>query len=217
MYDLNEAARPLKPIPWSSPFSVHELTTAWAKSESDFLKSQSLSKIFSEWLYKVYETVVSATKLKANKIVVLKAAVGGSAGGFVFKPSTTHLLVLHLHWNTACCVCSSSFSLLLNFCRWVSPARRPIRTSWTSRALNALSSCQRGKHSGEYCIRFCAPIVSCKLTSAACFHSSATERDEWLEAIAKAIDDYTKKKITFISSRSQEEVRTWRLCGWTVW
>ncbi|KAA8580344.1 hypothetical protein FQN60_005879, partial [Etheostoma spectabile] len=30
--------------------------------------------------------------------------------------------------------------------------------------------------------------------------SSATERDEWLEAIAKAIDDYTKKKITFISS-----------------
>lgn len=38
-------------------------------------------------------------------------------------------------------------------------------------------------------------------------HSSATERDEWLEAIAKAIDDYTKKKITFISSRSQEEVK----------
>ncbi|KAM4614656.1 FYVE, RhoGEF and PH domain-containing protein 6 isoform 2-T2 [Polymixia lowei] len=35
--------------------------------------------------------------------------------------------------------------------------------------------------------------------------SSATEKDEWLEAIAKAIDDYTKKKITFISSRSQEE------------
>uniref|UniRef100_A0A7N6B502 FYVE, RhoGEF and PH domain containing 6 n=1 Tax=Anabas testudineus TaxID=64144 RepID=A0A7N6B502_ANATE len=37
--------------------------------------------------------------------------------------------------------------------------------------------------------------------------SSATERDEWLEAIATAIDDYTKKKITFISSRSQEEVK----------
>nr|XP_057922861.1 FYVE, RhoGEF and PH domain-containing protein 6-like [Doryrhamphus excisus]XP_057922862.1 FYVE, RhoGEF and PH domain-containing protein 6-like [Doryrhamphus excisus] len=35
--------------------------------------------------------------------------------------------------------------------------------------------------------------------------SSATERDEWLEAIARAIDDHTKKKITFISSRSQEE------------
>lgn len=35
--------------------------------------------------------------------------------------------------------------------------------------------------------------------------NSATERDEWLEAIAKAIDDYTKKKITFIASRSQEE------------
>lgn len=35
--------------------------------------------------------------------------------------------------------------------------------------------------------------------------SSATERDEWLEAIAEAIEDYTKKKITFIASRSQEE------------
>ncbi|XP_037837221.1 FYVE, RhoGEF and PH domain-containing protein 6 isoform X2 [Kryptolebias marmoratus] len=35
--------------------------------------------------------------------------------------------------------------------------------------------------------------------------SSAKERDEWLEAIGRAIDDYTKKKITFTSSRSQEE------------
>lgn len=35
--------------------------------------------------------------------------------------------------------------------------------------------------------------------------NSATERDEWLEAIAKAIEDYTKKKITFSASRSQEE------------
>ncbi|XP_077399531.1 FYVE, RhoGEF and PH domain-containing protein 6-like isoform X2 [Vanacampus margaritifer] len=35
--------------------------------------------------------------------------------------------------------------------------------------------------------------------------SSATERDEWLEAIAKAIDDHAKKKISFTSSRSQEE------------
>ncbi|XP_055045839.2 FYVE, RhoGEF and PH domain-containing protein 6 isoform X2 [Misgurnus anguillicaudatus] len=34
--------------------------------------------------------------------------------------------------------------------------------------------------------------------------NSATERDEWLEAIATAIDDYTKKKISFFSSRSQE-------------
>lgn len=41
-------------------------------------------------------------------------------------------------------------------------------------------------------------------------HSAATERDEWLEAIAKAIDDYTKKKTTFISSRSQEEVKAKR-------
>ncbi|XP_077449543.1 FYVE, RhoGEF and PH domain-containing protein 6 isoform X2 [Stigmatopora argus] len=35
--------------------------------------------------------------------------------------------------------------------------------------------------------------------------SSATERDRWLEAIAEAIDDHAKKKISFISSRSQEE------------
>ncbi|XP_037098630.1 FYVE, RhoGEF and PH domain-containing protein 6 isoform X1 [Syngnathus acus] len=35
--------------------------------------------------------------------------------------------------------------------------------------------------------------------------SSATERDEWLEAIAKAIRDHAKKKISFTSSRSQEE------------
>ncbi|XP_036373741.1 FYVE, RhoGEF and PH domain-containing protein 6 [Megalops cyprinoides] len=35
--------------------------------------------------------------------------------------------------------------------------------------------------------------------------SSATERDEWLEAISKAIDDYTRKKITFFCSKSQEE------------
>ncbi|KAJ0056873.1 hypothetical protein NL108_000671, partial [Boleophthalmus pectinirostris] len=38
--------------------------------------------------------------------------------------------------------------------------------------------------------------------------NSASERDEWLEAIATAINDYTKKKITFISSRSQEADET---------
>ncbi|KAJ8374179.1 hypothetical protein SKAU_G00047590 [Synaphobranchus kaupii] len=36
--------------------------------------------------------------------------------------------------------------------------------------------------------------------------SSATERDEWLEAISRAIEDYTRKKITFFPSKSQEEV-----------
>uniref|UniRef100_A0A672Q2L2 FYVE, RhoGEF and PH domain-containing protein 6-like n=1 Tax=Sinocyclocheilus grahami TaxID=75366 RepID=A0A672Q2L2_SINGR len=36
--------------------------------------------------------------------------------------------------------------------------------------------------------------------------NSATERDEWLEAITKAIDDYTRKKISFFSSRSQEGI-----------
>ncbi|XP_067998954.1 FYVE, RhoGEF and PH domain-containing protein 6 [Melanerpes formicivorus] len=35
--------------------------------------------------------------------------------------------------------------------------------------------------------------------------SSATERDEWLEAISKSIEDYTKKRITFNPSRSLEE------------
>uniref|UniRef100_A0A4W3J1F7 FYVE, RhoGEF and PH domain containing 6 n=1 Tax=Callorhinchus milii TaxID=7868 RepID=A0A4W3J1F7_CALMI len=35
--------------------------------------------------------------------------------------------------------------------------------------------------------------------------SSATERDEWLEAISKAIEDYTKKRITFSGSKSLDE------------
>ncbi|GCC37834.1 FYVE, RhoGEF and PH domain-containing protein 6 [Chiloscyllium punctatum] len=35
--------------------------------------------------------------------------------------------------------------------------------------------------------------------------SSAAERDEWLEAISKAIEDYTKKRITFTGSKSLEE------------
>ncbi|KAK6317804.1 hypothetical protein J4Q44_G00110950 [Coregonus suidteri] len=35
--------------------------------------------------------------------------------------------------------------------------------------------------------------------------SSAVERDDWLEAISTAINDYTRKKISFISSKSQEE------------
>ncbi|XP_034390577.1 FYVE, RhoGEF and PH domain-containing protein 6-like isoform X2 [Cyclopterus lumpus] len=36
--------------------------------------------------------------------------------------------------------------------------------------------------------------------------SSASERDEWLEAISTAISDYTKKKISFISGKPPEEV-----------
>ncbi|XP_034735556.1 FYVE, RhoGEF and PH domain-containing protein 6-like [Etheostoma cragini] len=36
--------------------------------------------------------------------------------------------------------------------------------------------------------------------------SSATERDEWLEAISTAISDYTRKKISFISGKPPEEV-----------
>ncbi|XP_048466156.1 FYVE, RhoGEF and PH domain-containing protein 6 [Rhincodon typus] len=35
--------------------------------------------------------------------------------------------------------------------------------------------------------------------------SSAAERDEWLEAISKAIEDYTKKRTTFTGSKSLEE------------
>nr|XP_046248961.1 FYVE, RhoGEF and PH domain-containing protein 6-like isoform X2 [Scatophagus argus] len=36
--------------------------------------------------------------------------------------------------------------------------------------------------------------------------SSATERDEWLEAISTAISDYTRKKISFVSGKPLEEV-----------
>uniref|UniRef100_A0A803WB56 FYVE, RhoGEF and PH domain containing 6 n=1 Tax=Ficedula albicollis TaxID=59894 RepID=A0A803WB56_FICAL len=35
--------------------------------------------------------------------------------------------------------------------------------------------------------------------------SSATERDEWLDAISKSIEEYTKKRITFNPSKSLEE------------
>uniref|UniRef100_A0A4X2MDN9 FYVE, RhoGEF and PH domain containing 6 n=1 Tax=Vombatus ursinus TaxID=29139 RepID=A0A4X2MDN9_VOMUR len=35
--------------------------------------------------------------------------------------------------------------------------------------------------------------------------SSATERDEWLEAISQSIEEYAKKKITFCPSRSLDE------------
>ncbi|KAJ8245318.1 hypothetical protein GJAV_G00269500 [Gymnothorax javanicus] len=45
------------------------------------------------------------------------------------------------------------------------------------------------------------PVALC--VSVLC--SSATERDEWLEAISRAIEDFTRKKITFVSSKSQEE------------
>jgi hypothetical protein len=37
-------------------------------------------------------------------------------------------------------------------------------------------------------------------------NSSATERDEWLEAISRSIEEYAKKKITFCHSRSLDEV-----------
>lgn len=37
-------------------------------------------------------------------------------------------------------------------------------------------------------------------------NSSATERDEWLEAISRSIEEYTKKRITFNPSKSLEEV-----------
>ncbi|KAG7281048.1 hypothetical protein CRUP_016680 [Coryphaenoides rupestris] len=36
--------------------------------------------------------------------------------------------------------------------------------------------------------------------------SSATERDDWLQAISMAINDHTKKKISFIFSKSTEEM-----------
>uniref|UniRef100_A0A8D0EZY9 FYVE, RhoGEF and PH domain containing 6 n=1 Tax=Strix occidentalis caurina TaxID=311401 RepID=A0A8D0EZY9_STROC len=36
--------------------------------------------------------------------------------------------------------------------------------------------------------------------------SSATERDEWLEAISKSIEDYTKKRITFNPSKNHDNL-----------
>ncbi|XP_034843715.1 FYVE, RhoGEF and PH domain-containing protein 6 isoform X3 [Mirounga leonina] len=36
--------------------------------------------------------------------------------------------------------------------------------------------------------------------------SSATERDEWLEAISRSIEEYAKKRITFCPSRSLDEI-----------
>ncbi|KAK2504655.1 hypothetical protein MC885_014938, partial [Smutsia gigantea] len=36
-------------------------------------------------------------------------------------------------------------------------------------------------------------------------NSSATERDEWLEAISRSIEEYAKKRITFFPSRSLDE------------
>ncbi|XP_038612207.1 FYVE, RhoGEF and PH domain-containing protein 6 [Tachyglossus aculeatus] len=38
--------------------------------------------------------------------------------------------------------------------------------------------------------------------------SSAVERDEWLEAISRSIEDYTKKRITFYPSKSIDETDT---------
>ncbi|XP_004675862.1 PREDICTED: FYVE, RhoGEF and PH domain-containing protein 6 [Condylura cristata] len=38
--------------------------------------------------------------------------------------------------------------------------------------------------------------------------SSATERDEWLEAISRSIEEYAKKRITFCPTRSLEEADT---------
>lgn len=37
-------------------------------------------------------------------------------------------------------------------------------------------------------------------------NSSAPERDEWLEAISRSIEEYAKKRITFCPSRSLDEV-----------
>lgn len=37
-------------------------------------------------------------------------------------------------------------------------------------------------------------------------NSSATERDEWLGAISRSIEEYAKKRITFCPSRSLDEV-----------
>ncbi|CAH2277743.1 FYVE, and PH domain-containing 6 [Pelobates cultripes] len=46
--------------------------------------------------------------------------------------------------------------------------------------------------------------------------SSATERDDWLEAISRAIEEHTKKKITFNPAKSQEEADLEEKGDWGV-
>lgn len=43
-------------------------------------------------------------------------------------------------------------------------------------------------------------------------NSSAPERDEWLEAISRSIEEYAKKRITFCPSRSLDEVLSFPSC-----
>lgn len=63
------------------------------------------------------------------------------------------------------------------FSRWVNPVKRPIRTSWTSKVLNVLSSCLQGQHSlliTDCNVRFCTtwdlnPRICCIQLKFRCF------------------------------------------------
>lgn len=50
------------------------------------------------------------------------------------------------------CTFILGFLMLSIFCRWVNRARRPIRTSWTSKAWSAPSSSLPGRHSSALAI-----------------------------------------------------------------
>lgn len=105
--------------------------------------------------------------------------------------------------------------------RLASRVKRPIRTSWTLRVWSAPSRCRQGDDHTSSLDSFekSFSTVVCKGHVMRCERgvslfkkmfllllSSAPERDEWLEAITSAIGDYTRKKITFISGKSQDEV-----------
>ena len=97
---------------------------------------------------------------------------------------------------------------------------RSTRTSLTSRAWSAPLSCQPGtsraspRHRG-FPYRENMRAINAYLRGRCPHHrvvplcSSAAERDDWLQAISMAINDHTRKKISFISSKSTEEAR----CG----
>lgn len=113
--------------------------------------------------------------------------------------------------------------------RLANQGKRPFRMSWTLRAWSAPSFSQRGNDQKQK--MFLGNLIMCcfvshfitswvffvahrcvntvQVCSQTLFSlcSSATERDEWLEAISTAISDYTRKKISFISGKPPEEVR----------
>lgn len=114
----------------------------------------------------MYTTPVQSAQYKLNSVLSLagmKVRDTLQTQLLLFLiPSLSHLLVflyteILAIVNYWCNVCSNHLNIthtflsviygfLLFFSRWVNRVRRPIRTSWTLKALNALSSCLPGQH-----------------------------------------------------------------------